>query len=231
MTTPPTRRPRPSPSAGAAWTTLAGLLAFGLGQASALDIERVGDHYVITVKDLLADPEVYQSELRDRGLDITLRVAPTSAGNARRMFVLHDVDSPALGPARARERPHHHRRRARPVPAARRLRDRGEGPVDYAKKAEIILGRQAMLGEKYAIPPGLAMPGEPLHCVAFVNRSLAEVQELLRERGVRARFISNGQRRAQDSAPSGCYVLDGVMSAHGEPLLLVGSTPNPRLTP
>ena len=209
---------------------LAAVLTFGLGQApaaAALDIEQAGDHYVITVKDLLADPEVYQAELRARGLDITLEIVPTSASLAGQMFVINDVGRlrsgrpvPGEGPITTIDGPGPCRRFGG-CPIGLRV------PVGYDKKAEVILGRQAGLGEKYTMPPGIAMPGEPLHCVDYVNRTVTELRAMLRERHVAPSFVWSG-RPAQPSAPGGWYVHDGVMSADGQALMLVGPEPNPQ---
>ncbi|GAA4930075.1 hypothetical protein HD597_004242 [Nonomuraea thailandensis] len=210
--------------------TLAALLSFGVAQApasAALDIEVVDDHYVITVKDLMAEPEVYQRELRARGLDITLDLVPTSASLTGQMFVINDLDRlrsgrpvPVEGPITTIDAP---------GPCERFL---GcpigvKVPVDFDKKAEITLGRRALPGERYKMPPGIAMPGEPLHCVDYVNRTVAEISALLRERGVTPSYISYG-RPSGPSAPGDWYVLDGVMSADGQALLLVGAEPGAR---
>ncbi|MFF0770747.1 hypothetical protein ACFYUK_17805 [Nonomuraea wenchangensis] len=216
-----------------AWATvpalaaLATLLSFGVAQApasAALDIRLVDGDYVITVKDLMAEPEVYQRELKDRGLDITLEVVATSASQAGQIFVLHDLDRlrageavPAEGPITTIDAPGSCARSGG-CPIGVKV------PADFDKKAQITLGRPARPGEKYRMPPGIAMPGEPLHCVAYVNKSVAEVGAMLRERGVTPSYVADWQR-AQPSAPAGWYVHDGVMSADGEALLLVGPEP------
>ncbi|GAA2884172.1 hypothetical protein [Nonomuraea rubra] len=230
----PRRRGRPRRWAAVpVLATLAALLSFGVAQApasAALDIEIVDDHYVITVKDLMAEPEVYQRELRARGLDITLDLVPTSASLTGQMIVIHDLDRlrsgrpvPVEGPITTIDSP---------GPCERFL---GcpigvKVPVDFGKKAEITLGRRALPGERYKMPPGIAIPGEPLHCVDYVNQTVAEVSALLRERGVTPSYISYG-RPAGPSAPDGWYVHDGVMSADGQALLLVGAEPSTQRSP
>ncbi|QYC42149.1 hypothetical protein Nocox_22725 [Nonomuraea coxensis DSM 45129] len=207
--------------------TLATLFSFGVAQApasAALDIRLVDGDYVITVKDLMAEPEVYQRELKARGLDITLAVVPTSASQAGQIFVLHDLDRlragqavPAEGPITTIDAPGSCERSGG-CPIGVKV------PADFDKKARITLGRRARPGEKYKMPPGIAMPGEPLHCVAYVNKTVAEVAAMLRERGVTPAYVADWQH-AQPSAPAGWYVHDGVMSADGEALLLVGPEP------
>ncbi|MEW9552419.1 hypothetical protein [Nonomuraea sp. NPDC050783] len=217
---PPLRRWAAVPALAA----LAALLSFGVAQApasAALDIELVGGHYVITVQDLLAEPEVYQRELRARGLDITLDVVPTSASLAGQIIVISDMDRlrsgrmvPGEGPITTIDAPGRCERFIG-CPIGVKV------PVGFDKKAGIILGRRALPGEKYTMPPGIAQPGEPLHCVDYVNESVARVSALLRERGVTPSYVSFGGR-ATPTAPGDWYVHDGVMSADGQALLLVG---------
>ncbi|WP_169946947.1 hypothetical protein [Microbispora sp. H11081] len=207
---------------------LTALLSFGVAQApasAALDIELVDDHYVITVKDLLAEPEVYQRELRARGLDITLDLVPTSASLTGQIVVINDMDRlrsgepvPGDGPITTIDAPGSCERFAG-CPVGLKV------PVDFDKKAEVTLGRRAMPGERYKMPPGIALPGEPLHCVDYVNKSVAEISALLRERGVTPSYIQYG-KASGPSAPGGWYVHDGVMSADGQALLLVGAEPS-----
>ncbi|MEV0387776.1 hypothetical protein [Nonomuraea sp. NPDC050643] len=213
--------------------TLAGVLSFGLAQApasAALDIDRVGDHYVITVQDLMADPEVYQAELKARGLDIRLRLVATSASQTGRMFVVNDLDRlrsgvpvPVDGPITTIDGPG-------PCPRPAGCPVGVKVPVDFAKKAEITLGRRARPGERYKMPPGIAAAGEPLHCVDYVNKPVAEIVAMLRERDVTPRFIS-AEWLTRDSSPDGWYVHLGVMTADREALLLVGPRPHDKAEP
>lgn len=208
-------------------------VTFGVSPASAaLDIRPEGGYYVITVKNLLADPEVYQSELQARGLNISLRLMPTSSSMAGSMFVVNDVDLlragkevPAEGPIKTISAPG---RCGRPdgCPIGVKV------PIHFRKKAEIMLGRQARPGERYVMPPNIDRPGEPLHCVAFVNKTVVEIVPMLRERGVEAAFTFYGAKRGQSSSvPGSWYVQDGVMSAIGKALILAGPEPNPRPRP
>lgn len=213
--------------------TLTALMSFGVAQApasAALDIKLVDDHYVITVKDLMAEPEVYERELRARGIHITLRLAPTSASLAGQMFVINDMDQlrsgrtvPAEGPISTIDGPGPCERFGG-CPVGLKV------PVGFAKKASVTLGRRAAPGERYMMPPGIAMPGEPLHCVDYVNRTVAEVAALLRERGVTPSYTAYGQPRGF-TPPDGWYALDGVMSADGQALLLVGDKPGDHRRP
>ncbi|MEU0566898.1 hypothetical protein ABZ297_16125 [Nonomuraea sp. NPDC005983] len=208
---------------------LPGALGIGPAPASAaLDIKREGDYYVITVKDLFADPDMYQSELEARGLDVKLKLVPTSASMAGRIFVINSANllkegepASADGPVKTIDAPGPcHQFAGCPVGL--------KVPVGYQQQAEIILGREARPGEKYEMPPGIGLPGEPLHCVDYVDKTVAELEPMLRERGVEAEFVSY----TKGVRPSGTwYVHDGVMSAAGKALLVASTTPNPNPRP
>ncbi|MEV0198431.1 hypothetical protein [Nonomuraea sp. NPDC050691] len=213
--------------------TLTALLSFGIAQApasAALDIELVDDHYVITVNDLLADSEVYQRELRARGLDITLDVVPTSASLTGKIIVINDMERLMSGRTVPREGPITTIDAQGPCERFAGCPIGVKVPVAFGKKAEITLGRRALPGERYTMPPGIATPGEPLHCVDYVNKSVAEITVLLRERGVTPSYIQYG-KRAAPSAPGGWYVHKGVMTADGQALLLVGAEPTTQRNP
>ncbi|GII87386.1 hypothetical protein Ssi03_53760 [Sphaerisporangium siamense] len=197
--------------------------------SAALEFKREKRFYVITVKDLFANPGVYQAEFEARGFDITLSVAPTSEGNARSMFVLNGVDR-VTGRAYADGAI---TTIMTPGPCLRRMQcaAKVKVPVDYRGTAEIVLGRVARPGEEYELPPPIDGPGEPFHCVRYVNKTVADLMPMLRARGVMPEFFSYGAKAPKPAAPLGWYVHDGVMSAAGKARILVQPTPNPTPRP
>jgi hypothetical protein len=203
----------------------------GIGPApasAALEIERQGDFYIITVKDLFADPDVYQAELKARGLDITLQLQPTSANMAGSMYVINDSDRLRKGESVSGEGPVKAVDAPGPCERFAGCPIQLKVPVDYKRTAEVMLGREARPGEKYTLPPGIAMPGEPFHCVDYVNKKVADIVPMLRERGVQAQFTSY-TKGAQ--VPDDWYVLDGVMSEAGKALMLAAPKPSPDAKP
>lgn len=202
---------------------LAAALAVCLGQvpaAAALDIKQVGDHYEITVNDLLADPSVYQAELRARGIDITLSLAPTSPARAGAILVMNDLDrvrGPVEGGVTTIDGPGPCVRFGG-CPVGLRV------PVGFDRKAEIVLGREGRPGERYTMPPGIGMTGEPLHCVVFSNKTVAEIGPMLRDRGLEPEFTAYGVK-GLFTPPQNWYVHDGVVSQAGGALLLVDAKP------
>ncbi|MGI5157362.1 hypothetical protein [Microbispora sp. CA-102843] len=198
--------------------------AAGLGPApavAALDIRREGDHYVVMVRDLFAAPASYQRELRQRGLDVDVRLVPMTAASVGRAFYLDGTrDLSAITPIEA---------------PGECVRFAGCSigfriPVGFRGHATVLIGRAARAGERYGVLEAIDMEGQPFHCVDYVNKTVAQVLPLLRERGVRAKFSSPGAY-AQPSASADWYVRTGVMIADGQALMVVAPTPAPQPRP
>ncbi|GGO20008.1 hypothetical protein GCM10010116_40130 [Microbispora rosea subsp. aerata] len=196
----------------------------GLGPApasAALEIKRDGDHYVVMFRDLYAAPASYQRELRQRGLDVDVRLVPAAAASAGRVVYFDGTrDLSAIKPIKAPGEC------VRPFgcPIGFRI------PVGFRGHATVLVGRPARPGERHGFSEAVDMEGRPFHCVDYVNKTVARVLPLLRERDVRAEFVSY-TFAARPSAPADWYVHEGVMVADGQALLLVNPTPNPRPRP
>ncbi|WP_067180648.1 hypothetical protein [Microtetraspora niveoalba] len=213
-------RPRVAAAAGALAALLAVTVGLGSAPASAaLDIEREGDQFVVTVKDLFAEPEMYQRELRARGLNIELRVIPTSAGTVGQLLVL-DGTSDGSGVSRI-QGPGECRRFFDLCAIGLRI------PVNYRKQVIAYLGRPARAGERYGVMTAIDSPGEPFHCVDFINKTVREVEVMLRERALKGRFTAYQAK----SVPGDWYVYAGTMTAPGEALMVANPVPNPSPRP
>ncbi|MFC4119149.1 hypothetical protein [Nonomuraea zeae] len=144
--------------------------------AAALDIRQEGGYYVIQIKDLYAAPETYEEQLRSVGLDVSLIVVPASAAFEGQVFptapdLNYITDIKGIYP---------------PGPC-----DKLDGcaigvkiPVGFKGTARIEVGRKAKPGERYHGFTSWDVKGEPLHCVPYRNKTVAEVRTMLRERGV-----------------------------------------------
>lgn len=201
----------------AAAVVLSWLLPGGLGPrpAAALDIKRVGNYYVVTVKDLFADPGRYESQLHRLGLHITLRVA---AASPSLVGTITNFDTQIQSIER------------RGACAQRRCTIGLKIPVHYARSTEVILGRAGRPGEVYwPLRAPIDDPGEPLHCVDYVNKTVAQVRVMLAKRGLRMHAISywKNSPRAYDS----WYVHDGVLETTNTALMVANWTPDPRPRP
>ncbi|MEV4246088.1 hypothetical protein AB0J63_22060 [Streptosporangium canum] len=220
--------------AGLATATVAlgWVLPGGLGTtpaSAALDIKREGDYYAITVKDLYADPKMYERELNARGLEITLDVDPAPPSLEGQMMVM-DPQANGLSNAELVTREDLIKAIDRPGPC-----DHSMGcpiglkvPVAYQGKAEISLGRKALPGEVYQWRASLAAPGELLHCVDFVNKTLDEVRPLLEKRGISLKpVVYGGKKDSRPSAPGSWYVHDSVLESAASALVLVWPSKKP----
>jgi hypothetical protein len=201
--------------------------AFGLGSrpaSAALDIKRQGGYYVVTVKDLFADPARYQAQLRGRGLNISLKVVPVTPDAEGQPFVW-DPKEDGLTEADVRLRKDlittigHPAKCDVPGGCAIGLKI----PIGYTGSAVIYLGREARPDESYQNPLDLNAPGGPLHCVNYAKKTVNEVQTLLREHGVPTATFTDGHRM-RSSVPGSWFVHDGVLSGPGRALLLVAPT-------
>lgn len=224
----------------------------GLGPApaaAALDIKRDGDYHVITVRDLFADPQRYERELRARNLNITLKVRPTSRSRTGAVFIIQDLDRlmaegkvPAEGRITTFDEPLFGEE-ASPDGPIDALTPPGactapggcplgvRVPVDLTERARITLGREARPGEDYEIRPDVGTEGEPLHCVTYVNRTVAEVTRTAREHGVEPHFAHAGTTYEPGQAPASWYVHEGVMSSAKAAIFRIAPEPDPSPRP
>jgi hypothetical protein len=187
--------------------------------SAALDITRQGDDYIVTVKDLFADPKRYEREFKAVHLNISLGFEPATPSLEGVILTLSNAIT-------ALERPggcgFGHGQRGCQVGL--------RVPVGYKGTANVVLGRKALPGEEYKARSTLAAPGEPLHCVPFVNKTVPVVVRMLSDRGVKSvEFVT--YHGARSSAPDSWYVHDGVMSKPGTALVLVDPAPHPQPVP
>jgi hypothetical protein len=194
--------------------------AAGLGPhpaSAALDITRKGDDYIVTVKDLFADPKRYEREFKAVHLNISLTFEPATPSLEGVILTLSN-EITALEPPGGCNFPR------RGCQIGLRV------PVDYKGRANVRLGRKALSGEVYTARATFAAPGEPLHCVPFVNKTVPVVMRMLSERDVKSfEFVTYHGTRS--SAPDSWYVHGGVMSKPGTALILVDPAPHPNPVP
>ncbi|MEV0422801.1 hypothetical protein [Streptosporangium canum] len=214
--------------------------------ASALDIKEEGGYYVIEVKDLYADPEVYESQLRGVGLDISLRLVPATPSLVGDISAASPVPGGSIYPntidtiGRQKEietvnQPGQCDRRTG-CPIGLRI------PKDFAGSAEVTLGREGRPGEEYQIITGFDSPGEPLHCVPFYNKPAGEVRALLKDRGLDIQEFSitgpawwegtagDKEPETKASVPDSMHVTGGYLTMAGKATLQVSDAELPAET-
>ncbi|MFI7643990.1 hypothetical protein [Nonomuraea sp. NPDC049400] len=215
--------------AAAGWSAI---VVFGAVPASALDIKEEGDHYLIEVKDLYASPEVYETQLKDAGVDISLRVAPVTPSFVGEIST-HTPDW-NTGPF-----PYADKIKTIDRPKNCDFVDFGRScPIgltiakDFTGKADILLGREARPGEEYEVVGMLNAPGEPMHCKPFLNHRVSEVRQTLAGLGLSIGEFSvkePGERGAdaelKTSVPDSMYVTGGALYEYGKASLIVSEQP------
>ncbi|MEV0351605.1 hypothetical protein AB0H88_38035 [Nonomuraea sp. NPDC050680] len=204
------------------WTT--GLPGFGPRPVAALDIKQEDGYYVVQVKDVYADPENYEAQLRAVGLDVSLRVIPATPGLVGRILAtdgqevvdqIKTIDRP--GPCD----------KVGGCPIGLKI------PVGYAGSAYISLGREARPGESFQSGTSISALGEPLHCVPHLNKTVAEVRALLKERGIAIRgfYVADPRRGSggeeTSSVPDSWYVQGGYLDMPGKATIFAFSAPMP----
>jgi hypothetical protein len=194
-----------------------GSLGIGPRPAAALDIKRQGDYYVITVKDLFADPERYEAQLRSLGINVSLRLVPATRGFEGKIltpFTPHNEITAIQSRGVCAEH--------RQCPIGLKIR------VGYQGKALIQLGRIPRPGERVADPTmyRLDMPGQPFHCVAYINKTVDQVRAMLKKRGVTISWFAD-YKTSWSSVPGSWYVHEGITTMPGEAGILAVPYPHP----
>jgi hypothetical protein len=194
---------------------------------AALDIRKEGGYYVIEIKDLYANPELYETQLRTFGLDITLRVVPTTAAFEGQVFPTspnHEYLTEIKG--------------IYPPGPCDKLDGCAIGvkiPVGFKGTADVSVGRKARPGERYQSTTSWDAKGEPMQCVPYVNKTVAEIRPIMRERGVSVEEFmimdpngKPGDFSMEDSVPDSYYVVGGSLNEPGKAMVMVTSSPAPQ---
>jgi hypothetical protein len=214
------------PLIGAA--TAAAVVGFSSGwsgpqraEATALAFQREGGYLVVRVQDPNADPERYREEFRQRGMDIDLKLAPTSPDKAGKVLFMEDGDDPA-GRLEAVEGSCGERACSVAVKV----------PVSFRSHARIVFGRAAEQGEMYDTGPG-DEPGAGIGLPGIDKYTVAEAVAILRARDVPVeyRYQHRGSDRPYpngipaDKVDPDWYVHDGLLGSENQAILFVGPVP------
>ncbi|MGW3365369.1 hypothetical protein ACWDOR_20780 [Streptosporangium canum] len=212
----------------AAAATAAAVVAFSSGwvglqraEAAALSFQREGDYLVVRVQDPNADPERYREEFQQRGMDIDLKLAPTSPDKAGKVLFIEDGDDPA-GRLEAVEGSCGERACSVAVKV----------PVSYRSHASIVFGRAAEQGEMYDTGPD-DEPGAGIGLPGIDQYTVAEAAAILRARDVSIeyRYRYRGSDRPYphgvpaDKVDPNWYIHDGLRGSEDQAILFVGPEP------
>lgn len=196
---------------------------FGPDPVAALDIRQEGGYYVVEIKDLYADPDRYQAQLRAAGLDVTLRVRPSTPAFVGQIFPTSRIDMRYLDEIKMIERPGTCENWSG-CPLGMKI------PVGFKGPAYITIGREARPGERFENRTSFDARGEPMHCVDYLNKPLAQVRGMLRERGVAIEDFmvtdpDGDGYEVSDSVPDSWLVHGGFMNEPGKATVAVHENP------
>ncbi|MFI7444886.1 hypothetical protein [Nonomuraea indica] len=181
----------------------------GIAPTAALAFQRSGDDWVVTVKDLYADPERFASEFRARGLDIRLSIAPGSPST-----VGHVTGGENSEGARIEEESVECESPGGRCVVSFRI------PGDFKGSAQIWFARPARPGERYESAGDADATGELLHCAPFRGMTVDEVRAVLAERDGSIEEFRVGKRSDRtQQVPGNWFVSDAVPTAPGQVLV------------
>jgi hypothetical protein len=176
----------------------------------ALSVTDLGDAVIVRVVDPLADPDRYNKEFKALGLDVEVTMVPVSPPKVGRLAFYDlslDADQSKIRTIEAGQSCPPTMTSADPTcqPGVKVLKS-------FTGEAKISFGRAARDGEIYKYMSSSAGDkGEVLHGVAFRNKTVAEVRQLLAARGltVRSYLWDSGDKthpNEGDSVPDNWYV-------------------------
>ncbi|MEW2358895.1 hypothetical protein [Spirillospora sp. NPDC029432] len=215
----PAVQPRPNPTATAQGPNVR--------LASALTIEREGDHIDVRVRDPLADPKRYEKELAAHGLKVELSLVPVSPSIVGTVVMMDTSEG-------TRERD------ITAITAKGECETGGGGdacPVGvrvstaFKGEATVVFGRAARPGEQYNSTAPVTAPGEVMHGMTFRKQRVSQVLAALKKRDVTVpeyRYMDGNVSKAMAPAevPPAWYVHDAVPWAKNQVLLFVGPEPS-----
>jgi hypothetical protein len=230
----------------AACLAVAGLIATSLGspgqrvgpiavgppkaQAAVLSLTRDGGYLDVIVRNPLADPKRYRAEFAKYHLDIRLRLIPASPSIVGSLVY---ADYPVRDGSQIK-----------PITALGKCFTGGGGNVcpvgvrvalRFRGAASLVFARAARPGEQYESSGPATAPGEAMHGMSFVGKTVATVLAMLARRGVtvpqwRVERSNGCVTVSRPTVPGSWHVYQAVPWAPGQVLLWATSTWRPMKT-
>ncbi|SPL89315.1 unnamed protein product [[Actinomadura] parvosata subsp. kistnae] len=192
--------------------------------AAALDIKDDGGFWVIEVNDLYANPKVYETQLRNAGLNVRLRLVPAAPSRVGGV-----APTAAEGQQPGTRYPYEDKVQTLDPDGCTEQRTCHIGlkiAKDFTGDADLLLGRAAKPGEPIQWGGPFDTRGEPMHCVPYRNKHVSEVRAEMGRRGLTIdAFDVDG--KIERSVPDSMYVTGGYMSKGGMATLFVDDEPEP----
>jgi hypothetical protein len=187
-------------------------------QAAALSFVHHGGYLTVKVKDPIADPARYRKEFAAHGLNVDLKLEPTSPRQTGSVIFEE-------GPAKIVTAPGH---------CGTKTCDIGiKIPLGYKGFVRVVFGRTALPGEHYNTGPG-DTPGEGVGLSNVKNRTVADVLAEAKRKhigDISYRYEDHGSDKPYsnglpaDKVQSDWYVHDAVAGDGDEVIIFVGPHP------
>jgi hypothetical protein len=188
--------------------------------AAVLSFTREGGYIKVIVRNPLADPKRYRAEFAAHHLDISLTLVPASPSVVGTL-VEESVSAGSVGAE------------LRAITATGRCVTGGGGnvcpvgvlvPIDFRGSASLVFGRAARPGEQYESTAQADGPGEALHGLHYIGKTVAAVLAMLARRGVtvpqwRVQRAGQCYVDARRTVPGNWLVYNAVPWAPGQVLL------------
>jgi hypothetical protein len=200
-----------------------GPVVVGPPAAQALSFTRHGRYVTVIVRNPLAGPAAYRAELARHHLRITLRLLPVSPSLVGTVVYIGQSGGADITPITARGRCWTGGGGSA-CPVGVRI------PAGFLGTAQIVFGRAARPGERYASTTSAFAPGEVMHGMRVRGLTVAQVLALLRARRVTVpvfNYMREGVARNRPHVPGGWYVYDALPWAPQQVMLFVGPGRNP----
>lgn len=197
-------------------------------QPQALSFTERGDKLVVRVVDPKADPERYNAEFKEMGLDVTVKAVPVSAPWVGRMISFsgrNEQDMKQLRMLEPGEQCNGTLTAADPG-----CQEGLELPKNYDGTSDVQFGRAAKPGELYVHTSSSATDkGEVLAGLTVKNKTVDQVLPLVRARGVSnvEYRLDNGPTYPEpaQTPPGNWYVHSAQTFKEGEVTLYVDAKP------
>jgi hypothetical protein len=159
-------------------------------QASVLSFVRHGGYIDVIVRNPVADAKRYRAEFAEHHLNISLSLVPASPSLVGTLVYEH---APTSGP------------QIEPITAKGKCWTGGGGnvcpvgvrvPLGFRGKASLVFGRAARRGELYQTAAPATAPGEVMHGLRYMGRTVAQVLAMLAPRHVTVNHYLVQQRCA-----------------------------------
>lgn len=187
-------------------------------QAAALSFVHHRGYLTVKVKDPIADPARYKKEFAAHGLNVDLKLEPTSPRETGSVIFLEGAVKVVTAPGHC---------------GTRTCNVGIKIPLGYKGFVRVVFGRTALPGEHYNTGPG-DTPGEGVGLSDVKNRTVADVLAEAKRKhigNISYRYEDHGTDKPYpmgvpaDKVQSNWYVHDAVAGTGGQVIIFVGPHP------